>query len=251
MTAPSAGPASPGGPGDPAVVVLSARHGADDKGTQPGDHEAGRPPALRIAALVRHGAAGRDGSTSPPPGPDWPAKRRDTADVRDPVGLVPNVRAAGRCSIRLGGSDYHAVGPEWRRRAGQEWSARRTARSSAPCSGCSASGSTCCSSGHVRQLTPIPRPWSGSAGKAAISRRRSPRRGCHRRAASDSASRSSMIFCIVVLAPAARFRAGPGAGEVVHHCPQEAARAGHDDQLGPVLGHLPSPPPALPTLQGS
>ena len=51
------------------------------------------------------------------------------------------------------------------------------------------------------------------------------------------ASRSWMIFCMVVFAPVAWFTAGPGPGEVVHEGPDQAAGPWHDDQLGAVLFH--------------
>ena len=66
------------------------------------------------------------------------------------------------------------------------------------------------------QLKPLVFEGSVTAGKLPIQPRRREicGAGSHLHVAVvDSASRSSMIFCIVVVAPAARFRAGPSAGK--------------------------------------
>ena len=217
MTAPNARPAAPG----MSVVIrpsllVRATMGPMTRVLNPAITRLAGRRDVRFAAQIRHVGrrSGREYIT--------PAGARLAGEMF----VIPltfgnqsdwsrNVRAAGRCSIRLNGTDYRAVRPELAD-GEQARDVVRAAFSPVERAMFRLLGIRqylLLQRDAVRQLTPIPRPWSGSAGKAAIRRRRSPRRGRHRRAASDSASRSSMIFCIVVLAPAARFRAGPSAGK--------------------------------------
>ena len=76
-----------------------------------------------------------------------------------------NVRAAGGWSIRLNGVEYQVNRPEladWARPGPA--SGRRTARPCEPCSGCWASGSSCCSGWPALRAVPAQALMSRAAG---------------------------------------------------------------------------------------